>query len=144
MPLHAATCAKALTHLSRGCPGCGLDRSSGEPFHNGPARAFLASRSSHEPPDRPLPLPVLAAAAFASLPTPQLLRPENTADVDATRKDVLCSVPDLVRRDRRNVVAPGHHVVKGSSGRKGGANRVCRFEWIVPLLSNRPSDPIAD
>src|SRR3546814_333093 len=95
------------------------------------------------PPDRPLPLPALAAAAVAPLRTPQLLRPENTGDVDAARKDMLCSVPDGARCDRRNGIAPGHYVVEGSSGREGSANRICRFEWIVPRLGNRPSDLIA-
>src|SRR3546814_15038020 len=90
------------------------------------------------PPDRPLPLPALAAAAVAPLRTPQLLRPENTGDVDAARKDMLCSVPDGARCDRRNGIAPGHYVVEGSSGREGSANRICRFEWIVPRLGHRP------
>src|SRR3546814_628529 len=114
-----------------------------KPFHNGPARAFLAARSSHGPPDRPLPLPALAAAAVAPLRTPQLLRPENTGDVDAARKDMLCSVPDGARCDRRNGIAPGHYVVEGSSRHDGSAHRSCRVEWVVRHLGHRPSDLIA-
>src|SRR3546814_19006884 len=56
---------------------------------------------------------------------------------------MLCGVPDGARCDRRNGIAPGHYVVEGSSGREGSANRICRFEWIVPRLGNRPSDLIA-